>query len=166
MTTSSKGVRITPSVLDRLIDDEPESSWEADPNESWNITMLIESVRQDVEDLLNTRIGTKEYIPLEFEETRKSLAEYGIPDLTSFHLKNKEDQDRLTRLIENAIRTFEPRLQRVKVILKNKNESEEYQNNLRFAIEGMLKMEPSPERVVFDTQLELSSGEYKVQGTK
>ena len=28
----------------------------------------------------------------------------------------------------------------------------------------MLRMEPNPERVVFDTVLEISSGEYRVKG--
>jgi predicted component of type VI protein secretion system len=33
---------------------------------------------------------------------------------------------------------------------------------LHFQIEGMLRTDPAPERIVFDTVLELSSGEYQV----
>jgi predicted component of type VI protein secretion system len=35
---------------------------------------------------------------------------------------------------------------------------------LRFQIEGLLRTEPAPARVFFDTTLELSRGEYEVAG--
>jgi type VI secretion system protein ImpF len=35
---------------------------------------------------------------------------------------------------------------------------------LRFQIQGLLKMDPAPERVSFDTTLELTKGEYAVRG--
>jgi type VI secretion system protein ImpF len=34
---------------------------------------------------------------------------------------------------------------------------------LRFHIEGMMKLDPAPEEITFDTVLELGSGEYKVK---
>ena len=41
---------------------------------------------------------------------------------------------------------------------------DEGRRQLRFLIEGLLRMEPNPEQVVFDTVLEISSGEYHVKG--
>jgi type VI secretion system protein ImpF len=38
------------------------------------------------------------------------------------------------------------------------------QSVLRFQIEGLLDMDPAPERISFDTVLQLSSGEYQVKG--
>ena len=35
---------------------------------------------------------------------------------------------------------------------------------LRFVVEALLKMDPNPEQVVFDTVLELASGDYSVKG--
>jgi type VI secretion system protein ImpF len=35
---------------------------------------------------------------------------------------------------------------------------------LRFQIQGLLKVDPAPERVSFDTMLELTKGEYEVKG--
>jgi len=40
------------------------------------------------------------------------------------------------------------------------------QNVLRFQIEGMLDMNPAPERISFDTVLQLTSGEYQVKGIR
>ena len=36
--------------------------------------------------------------------------------------------------------------------------------NLHFKIEALLIMDPAPERISFDTVLELASGQYKVEG--
>jgi type VI secretion system protein ImpF len=38
------------------------------------------------------------------------------------------------------------------------------QHVMRFQIEGLLDMDPSPEHISFDTLLQLSSGEYQVKG--
>jgi type VI secretion system protein ImpF len=35
---------------------------------------------------------------------------------------------------------------------------------LRFQIEGVLKMDPAPEQISFDTVLQLTTGEYQVKG--
>jgi len=35
---------------------------------------------------------------------------------------------------------------------------------LRFSIQALLKMDPSPERVSFDTVLEVTTGQYAVKG--
>ena len=35
---------------------------------------------------------------------------------------------------------------------------------MRFQIEALLEMDPTPEHISFDTTLQLSSGEYQVKG--
>ena len=35
---------------------------------------------------------------------------------------------------------------------------------VRFQVEALLRMDPSPEHVVFDTVLEVARGEYAVEG--
>ncbi len=154
--------QLTPSLLDRLLDDEPKTTSEPNEKTRWNLNMITESVRQDLEALLNTRIETIQELPSEFTETKKSLLTYGLPDLTSFQLKNDQDKRRLTKIIENLIHTFEPRLQRVRVTLKS---VDEYHSAIYFKIEAILNVDPVSEQVVFDTALELVSGEYKVEGS-
>ena len=87
---------------------------------------------------------------------------YGLPDISSLGLANLSDRERLTRAIELAVARFEPRLANVRVSLTSI--SGEKTPQLRFAIEGMLRIDPRPEHVTFDTLLELSSREYIVQG--
>jgi type VI secretion system protein ImpF len=149
------------SLLDRLIDLEPKNSSEAPPAWSESVRQLKNSLRHDLEWLLNTRRNPAA-APESFEELRRSLYNFGFPDITSLGRDSREVRVRLLREVEETIATFEPRLAGVKVSLAEVGEGGSRQ--LRFLIEGLLRMEPNPEQVVFDTVLEISSGEYHVQG--
>jgi type VI secretion system protein ImpF len=149
------------SLLDRLVDLEPRNSSEAPPSWSESVRQLKNSLRHDLEWLLNTR-RNPESAPESFDEVRRSLYNFGFPDITSLGRDSREVRERLLRQVEETIATFEPRLAGVKVSLAETGEAGNRQ--LRFLIEGLLRMEPNPEQVVFDTLLEISSGEYHVQG--
>ena len=149
------------SLLDRLVDLEPRTSSEMPPTWSESVRQLKNSLRHDLEWLLNTR-----RIPVDppetFEELPRSLYNFGFPDITSLGRDSREVRARLLRQVEETITTFEPRLAGVRVSLAET--AEDGTRQLRFLIEGLLRMEPNPEQVVFDTLLEISSGEYHVQG--
>ena len=153
-------IRVQPSLLDRLIDYEPELSREPPASRSKSLRLLKGSVRRDLEWLLNTRQTAP--IPPELKEVNESLAVYGMPDFTNFSGKNVHDQARLRRSIEKVIETFEPRLEGVVVPIEGGGNSPE--RAIRFRIDGRLKVDPAPEPVTFDTQLQIGSGEFKVKG--
>jgi type VI secretion system protein ImpF len=150
---------VTVSVLDRLLDDDPKRSEEAMPTRAQSLRTLKAGVRRDLEWLLNTRQPVD--IPTGVE-LQKSVYVYGLPDISSMGLASLTDRERLTRSIERAVARFEPRLANVRVVLTSV--AGEKAPQLRFTIEGMLRIDPSPEHVTFDTLLELSSKEYIVQG--
>jgi len=159
MPTQEHEVRITPSVLDRLIDEEPEVSREVPATRQKSLLQLKQAVRRDLEWLLNSRQIIGE-IPPDFRELLSSLATYGLPDFTAFNVKNPSDQNRMRRVVEEAIQLFEPRLMDVIVSLEPAAAAE---RSLHFRIDARLRVEPSPEPVVFDTTLHLYNGEYTVQ---
>jgi type VI secretion system protein ImpF len=150
---------VTVSILDRLLDDDPKRSEEAMPTRAQSLRNLKIGLRRDLEWLLNTRQPVE--IPTSLE-LQKSVYLYGLPDISSLGLANLSDRERLTHAIELAVARFEPRLANVRVSLTST--SGEKAPQLRFAIEGMLRIDPRPEHVTFDTLLELSSREYIVQG--
>jgi type VI secretion system protein ImpF len=77
-------------------------------------------------------------------------------------LNSPRDRQRLLHLVEQTIEIFEPRLIQVRVgALDNASSGPRI---LRFQIEGLLKMDPAPEQVLFDTVLQLNSGEYQIKG--
>jgi type VI secretion system protein ImpF len=150
------------SLLDRLIDLDPRSTVEPAMTWAQSVRQLKAALRRDLEWLLNTRRNF-EALPEQFEELRHSVYWYGLPDITSMSRDSAEQRIWLARQIEETISAFEPRLAGVRVSIREMEG--EVRRELRFVIEGMLRMDPNPEQVVFDTVLELSSGEYQVGGT-
>jgi len=72
------------------------------------------------------------------------------------------DRNRLLRLVELTVQTFEPRLASVRV--RPIETAATGSRSLRFQIEAMLLMDPAPEQIYFDTVLQLNSGEYQLKG--
>ena len=98
----------------------------------------------------------------EYKEVEKSLYNFGLADVTSMSWAVHKDRQSLTKLIEQTVALFEPRISRIKVVSLNAEEGAKHV--LRFQIEGLLDMDPAPELITFDTVLQLSSGEYQVGG--
>jgi type VI secretion system protein ImpF len=149
------------SLLERLIDLEPKNPTEQPATRAQSVRQLKASLRRDLEWLLNTR-RTPEAVDGEFQELERSLFNYGLPDLTSLNWESTRDRSDLARMIEELLAIFEPRLTRVRV--EPVGEVSATQSILRFQIEGLLDMDPAPERISFDTVLQLASGEYQVKG--
>jgi type VI secretion system protein ImpF len=160
MSRTDNEVRVTPSVLDRLLDFEPELTREPLASRAKSLRQLKQSVRRDLEWLLNTRRVATE-IPADLKEVSRSLANYGLPDFSGISIENPAEQKRMRREIQETIATFESRLENVVVTLEGKRDTE---RALRFRIDARLKVEPAPEPVTFDTVLQLGSGQYNVQG--
>lgn len=159
MARTDHEIRITPSVLDRLIDNDPSMSREAPRTQAQSLAELKTSVKRDLEWLLNTRHNGVE-IAETLEELNRSMAIYGLPDLASLSVRNPEEQNRLSKSIENALRIFEPRFINVRVSLEPVDNTD---RQLKFRIEAHLDIEPVPEPISFDTVLQVGSGEFAVK---
>lgn len=160
MARSDNEIRITLSVLDRLIDEDPQLSTEAPASRPKSLRQLKLAVRRDLEWLLNTR-QVVTGIPEDLKETTHSLASYGLPDFTSYSIKSPAERNKVRRALENAISTFEPRLADVLVSIDPLRENERV---IKFRVDARLKVDPVPEPITFDTVLQLGTGKYIVQG--
>jgi type VI secretion system protein ImpF len=160
MPRTDNEVRVTPSVLDRLLDYEPEISREPIASRAKSLRELKQAVKRDLEWLLNTRQIAEE-LPPDLKQVKHSLAAYGLPDFSNVSTQNPTDQKNMLREIEDAIRIFEPRLENVVVTLEATRVTE---RAMRFRIDAHLKVEPAPEPVMFDTVLQLGSGQYVIHG--
>jgi len=156
---------VTQSVLDRMMDREPLNAADPSMTRAQSIRLLKASLRRDLEWLLNTRRIADE-LPPEHSELAASLYYYGLPDLTALSFANPKDRVKLLRTLESTIRTFEPRIANVKVVPVESAAESGVRQILRFQVEGLLRMDPAPEQVSFDTVLQLSSGEYQVKGDR
>ena len=159
MARSDNEIRVTPSIIDRLLDFEPTQSQEAPKSRSRSLRELKQSVRRDLEWLLNTRCYPED-VDEGLTEVLKSVVFFGLPDFTGVSAKSHVEQKRLKQAVETAIKNFEPRFIDLKVTLEPVNNIDRL---LRFRIEANLDIEPTPEPIAFDTVLQLGSGEFAVK---
>ena len=147
--------RLMPSILDRLTDADSMGTTSApgyDPRE------MMDAVRADLEELLNTR-QTAADVPLEFVEVRDSIVTYGLPDLAQFNGTSNEACSELARIITEVIIRNEPRLTKIKVtVVRGQTDA----RSVRFHIDAALNVDPAPE-VGFETVLELTTGRATVK---
>ena len=160
MAASDSNAPLRLPLLDRLIDEEPKVKSEAPMSRSTSLAKLKIAVRRDLESLLNTR-STPDAIPEGCVEVPRSVYCYGLPDITSMPANFLYEQGKLLQAIESAVRTFEPRLDGVRVSLVPVTGMSRV---LRFVIDGMLRIDPLPEHVVYDASIELTSLEVQVSG--
>ncbi|QEH33817.1 Gene 25-like lysozyme [Aquisphaera giovannonii] len=147
---------LSASVLDRLIDPESDGT-PARPG--CTIDQIIDSVRRDLEDLLNTHC-TRLDIPAHYVESERSILTYGMPDLAAFQATKAGAAAKVAEKIEKAIARFEPRLTNVRASLID--DHDEKQLKLKFQVHATLRVEPSPD-VAFVTILKISTGEASIQ---
>lgn len=145
----SSSQQLLPSILDRLIDDLPEIGHEAPCSFNWRD--MRQSVRRDLENLLNARISWLER-PESCKELEYSLLAYGLPDFSAMPLSSLGGRESLCRVIEETIRKFEPRFSDVAVTVVS--EEQPLDRILRLRIHALLRAEPEPEEVYFDSEVE------------
>ncbi|MBC7900177.1 MAG: type VI secretion system baseplate subunit TssE [Saprospiraceae bacterium] len=158
MARIDQELRITPSVLDRLLDYSPKETQEAVKSRSASLRDLRNSVRRDLEWLLNTRCHTED-IDNNLLEARKSVAFYGLPDFTGLSAKNSNEQKRLTKALENSLQIFEPRFRELRIRMEPMDHVD---RQLKFRIEARLHVESASEPIAFDTVLEVGNGGFAV----
>src|SRR5438094_10508474 len=103
---------LLPSVLDRLLDDDPGVTREAPPRRHQVLRELKQAVRRDLEDLLNTRVRCRPWPP-GLDELGHSLVNYGLPDFTGLGAGADKAREEMRRLLEEVIRREEPRFKTV-----------------------------------------------------
>jgi type VI secretion system protein ImpF len=148
------------SLLDRLTDLDPDSKREARSSRWDEMRGFKVSLCRDMAALLNTRRAEEDFPP-GYEEATNSLLSFGVADFTSYDLKNGDDQERVRRSIERAVRQFEPRLTRVTVSIE---EPDPLRPVLQFQIAAMMRIEPAAESVLFDVTLQRESRRMAVSG--
>ena len=151
-------IHVRAPLFDRLTDLDPKSAAEPRPLRTLDRRGLRESVRRELERLLNTRSS----LPVDRLEEREewTVLEYGIPDLSAFTAADPEDQKRLAAWVTRAVAAFEPRLRDVRAVFERLDTSGRL---AEIRIEGLLTVDEVSEPVAFPTLLTVKSGEAQVQ---
>lgn len=143
-------------LFDRLVDEDLSVRREVRPRRTLDRRGLMESVRRELEQLFNTRCPVPAH---QLGGRRRSVIDYGIPDVSQFSARNRDDRERLARLLCDAVEAFEPRLTGVNVIVEPVAGDD---LALSGRIEAALVIEEVAEPVSFATVLQLGEGRVEV----
>jgi type VI secretion system protein ImpF len=141
-------------LLDRLIDADPAESADRPVTASAAMRALRASVCNDLEELLNTRRRWQTWDP-HLAELERSLVAFGLPDFAAGAFNDARHREGLRLLVEGCIRRFEPRIASLRVTLLET--TDQLSATLRLRVEALLRAEPSPEPITFDTLVDLVS---------
>ncbi|HXT81685.1 MAG TPA: type VI secretion system baseplate subunit TssE [Acetobacteraceae bacterium] len=163
--TGARGTvaRVQLPLLDRLIDDSPDQPRDPPISTADSMALLRQSVRRDLEALLNARRRWRSP-PSVYKELSVSPIGFGIPDFTAGSFNDLRQREELRLEIEDTIRRFEPRFLSVRAVLVDAKDRLEA--TLRLRIEAVLHAEPAPEAVTFDTTIDPASDEVSVRANE
>ncbi len=161
MRTERQRTQITPSVFDRLLDDNPKVQTESQGHFHFDIVRLKQAIARDMEALLNSRSIDLDNDIERYPQARNSVIDYGITDLSSLSLLDPGDRAYLRDKIRITVERHEPRLGKIRVSL---DEPGGIERLLRFRVDAILKVHPNRPPVHFDATLQLSSNSCQVRG--
>ena len=153
-------MRLQTSLLDRLIDDEPELTRDPPMTRTQELIAIRNGFRRDLEALLNTRRLCRTPPP-EYKSLAEALPSYGVEDFVGAPLSTLEQRQDLAAAVEKTIRIFEPRFASVKVTLIKSRDPAERRQAIR--IEAVARLEHGPEPVVFETAIDPSTRSFQVE---
>ncbi|MEZ2223283.1 type VI secretion system baseplate subunit TssE [Rhizobium sp. RCC_161_2] len=150
------------SILDRLLDTNPDLSQDPPLSTAEQIRELREGIRRDLESLLNTR-RRPTAPPSLHEELGDALVSYGVDGMVSANLVTDEAKLRLARIIERRITLFETRLSDVRVtILKSRTNGE---RALRMRIQATFRVHEGMPPISFESTIDPSTQRFLVEAT-
>jgi len=147
-------------LLDRLMDPEPDRAADAPLSAAETVDRLRRSVHRDLEALLNARRPWRS-VPDTTPALRLSPLGYGIPDFTAGAFNDRRQRDALRAEVEETIRRFEPRLTQVQVQLAD--DGDLLRSTLRLRIDALLRVDPAPEPIVFDTVVDTTTADVTLR---
>jgi type VI secretion system lysozyme-like protein len=156
------------SLWDRL-NLEEEDLWSprrGQPEDNWKLYL-----RRDIEDLLNTRRPPTRALQ-EYRLTAESVFNFGLPDLTMLNLHSGRDRSQACKVIETALRLFEPRLTAVAVStdppdgLANDTDDEKSLLVAQFYVDALVLVGREKRRFRFRTEVQRDRARFVINETR
>ncbi len=163
MTTLRAQDRLQPALLDRLTDDEPDSTLESAESRVINRQRLRALVLRDLSWLFNTSQG-EAIDPERAPHAARSVLAFGLPPLSG-RTASTIDVATLQRRVHQAILDHEPRILRdslhVEAVVTERQL--DHHNQIGFVIRGHLWAQPVPLELLLHTDIDLESGRVEVR---
>lgn len=155
--------RLYPSLLDRLVDEEPGRTTEPRENRAATLQRLRDNVLRDLNWLFNATQSS-----IDFNDDPLlvgSVINYGMPPLAG-RPASQYDLGELARVLRDVILRFEPRIIAHTLKVSAERAGGDSHNVLGFRIEGQLWSQPIPLEIFMRTEIDLESGMTQVVESK
>jgi len=124
-----------------------------------NVDQVMKSVKDDIENLLNTRRSYDAETLKAMPRSAESLLTLGLVDISSMSVASDKDRRRITDAIRDGLMAHDKRLSNVEVGVRPVADAS---GELTFTIRARLLLQPSAEHVAFDVVLQRGSNRYVV----
>lgn len=147
MLNSENNKKLLAPLMDRLTNEELGAGA---LHSHQVLRQLKESVRSDLEHLLNTRYRCMSPGE-EYPHLQGALVNFGRPDLSTVNLTSAVSRRKFCMDLEETILAFEPRIKSVSVSSEEDPDADD--PFVRFRIEAKLHVNPAAEVIVFDSSM-------------
>ncbi len=154
--------KLQPSLLDRLEDNAPQEVQESREKRILSLKQLRQSVIRDLTWLLNASNLESVVAMDNYPEVKISVLNYGMPDLAG-RINQGIDSVELERIIRNVIIAFEPRIIKSSLSVRVLQSDNMDSSAMVFDIEGDLWAQPLPLHLFLKTEMDLETGDIKMQ---
>ena len=154
--------RLQPSLLDRLIDRDPGDQKESREDRVIDIRRLREILQRDLAWLLNTTNHEGLFDRDRFPNVARSVLNYGLSEGTG-SFSSTERGLLIRRSIEQAIRTFEPRLREGSVDVELRGADAQRETVVVFDIRAEMWAQPMPLELYLRTEVDVTTGELTIE---
>lgn len=150
---------LQPSLLDRLIDLDPDLGHDPAMPAAAHPAALREALRRDLEMLLNTRCRA-ETLPGGLPAVGDSLLCFGVGDFFSAPLVTPRQRQAFAADLQRRIALFEPRLENLSVTLQEDAAPERRSLHLRISAE--YRARPGLPPILFESRVDPVGGRFSV----
>jgi type VI secretion system protein ImpF len=161
--------RLQPALLDRLIDDEPESRVESRDRRVMSMRQLRAAVLRDLTWLLNASRKPLSDPIHDLPLASASVLNFGMPDLTGMTASGVTPEQMEAMVLETLTR-FEPRIVpgtlAARVVMEDANAPGRGPAVVALEIRGELCPLPMPEALFLKTEVDLETGHCTVREEK
>jgi type VI secretion system protein ImpF len=163
--------RLQPSLLDRLIDQEPQNRKEGLDTRVLSRAGLRAAVLRDLSWLFNATRPEPEPQSQNIEElahwrqaeqARESVLNFGLPAFAGVTLSSM-DLDLIKRLVSEAVRRFEPRIDPRTLNIEARVSPETHHNTMQLLIRGQMWAQPVPLELLLSAELDVETGNTRVR---
>jgi type VI secretion system protein ImpF len=171
MAELSSRDRLQPSLLDRLIDHEPQQNKESMDARVLSRQQLRAAVLRDLSWLFNCTRSEPEPASERQQElamwrgadhARRSVLNFGVPAFSGVTLSSM-DKRAIERAVAESIRNFEPRIDPKTLQVELKVNADEHHNMMQLVIRGQMWSQPVPLELLLAADMDMETGNTRVR---